>query len=119
MYDNKLEDDVKEYEQRLAQQGIGLDMYLQYMGMTRESFKESFMERAQMEVKLRLALEKIAELENLEATEEEIEAEYKAYCNAFNVKMNVVKARIPAKSLAMDIKVSKASNLVREKAVIS
>ncbi len=119
MFDNKANELVSDFEYRVKSQGMDLDIYLQYMGMTRESFKESFMERAQMEVKLRLALEKIAELENLEATEEEIEAEYKAYCNAFNVKMNVVKARIPAKSLAMDIKVSKASNLVREKAVIS
>ena len=87
--------------------------------MTKESFKESFKDRAQMEVKLRLALEKIAELENLEASEEEIEAEYKRYCDAFNVKMKEVKARIPAKSLAMDIKVSKASALVREKAIFS
>ena len=50
------------------------------MGMTRESFKESFKDRAQMEVKLRLALEKIAELENIEASEEEIRETLRKIC---------------------------------------
>ena len=119
MFDDKANELVTDFGYRVRSQGMDLDIYLQYMGMTRESFKESFKDRAQMEVKLRLALEKIAELENIEASEEEIEAEYKRYCDAFNVKMKEVKARIPAKSLAMDIKVSKASDLVREKAIFS
>ena len=54
MYDNKLEDDVKDYENRLAQQGIPLDTYLQYMGMDRDKFKESMRDNAVKQVKLRL-----------------------------------------------------------------
>ena len=119
MFSDKADDLVSDFGYRVRSQGMDLDIYLQYMGMTRESFKESFKDRAQMEVKLRLALEKIAELENFEVSEEEIEAEYKEYCNAFNVKMKEVKARIPVDSIVMDIKVKKASDLVREKAVIS
>ncbi len=119
MYEDKANELVSDFGYRVKSQGMDLDIYLQYMGMTRESFKESFKDRAHMEVNLRLALEKIAELENLEASEEEIEAEYKRYCDAFGVKMKEVKARIPVETIAMDIKVGKASELVREKAVIS
>ena len=77
MYDNKLEDDVKDYENRLAQQGIPLDTYLQYMGMDRDKFKESMRDNAVKQVKLQLAVEKIAELEKIEATDEEAEAQLK------------------------------------------
>ena len=119
MFEDKAEDLVSDFGYHVKSQGMDLDIYLQYMGMTKESFKESFMDRAKMEVKLRLALEKVAELENFEVSAEEIEAEYKAYCDAFNVKMKEVKARIPEKSIIMDIKVSKASKLVREKAIFS
>ena len=91
MYDNKLEDDVKDYENRLAQQGIPLDTYLQYMGMDRDKFKESMRDNAVKQVKLQLAVEKIAELEKIEATDEEAEAQLKEMADMYQLDVEQVK----------------------------
>ena len=88
MYDNKLEDDVKDYENRLAQQGIPLDTYLQYMGMDRDKFKESMRDNAVKQVKLQLAVEKIAELEKIEATDEEAEAQLKEMADMYQLDVD-------------------------------
>lgn len=119
MFENKINELVSDFGYRVKAQGMDLDIYLQYMGMTMEGFKEGFKDRATMEVKLRLALEKIAELENIEVTDEELENEYKRLSELYRVSIKEAKKHIPAESLRMDLKVSKASDLVREKAVIA
>ncbi len=119
MYENKINELVSDFGYRVKAQGMDLDIYLQYMGMTMEGFKEGFKDRATMEVKLRLALEKIAELENIEVSDEELEEEYKRLAEIYRVSLKEAKKHIPAEGLRMDLKVGKASKLVREKAVIA
>ena len=72
-----------------------------------------------MQVKVRLALEKIAVLENLEATEEEIEAEYTRIAEAYNIDVAEVKKSIESSAIAEDMKVKKAMDLVKEKAAVT
>jgi trigger factor len=91
MFEDKAEELVSDFGYRVKSQGMDLDIYLQYMGMTRESFKESFMDRAKMEVKLRLALEKVAELENLEVSAEEIEALMEEFGLQYGMNVDQVK----------------------------
>ncbi len=103
MYDNKLEDDVKDYENRLAQQGIPLDTYLQYMGMDREKFKESMRDNAVKQVKLQLAVEKIAELEKLEATDEEAEAQLKEMADMYQLEVEQIKKWVNIEDVKKDV----------------
>ncbi len=103
MYDNKLEDDVKDYENRLAQQGIPLDTYLQYMGMDRDKFKESMRDNAVKQVKLQLAVEKIAELEKIEATEEEAEAQLKEMADMYQLDVEQVKKWVNIEDVKKDV----------------
>ncbi|MBE6714451.1 MAG: trigger factor, partial [Ruminococcaceae bacterium] len=70
------------------------------------------------QVKTRLALEKIAELEGVAATDEEVEAEFARLSEAYNMEVEKVKESIEADALAEDIKVKKAVDLIKEAAVI-
>ena len=103
MYDNKLEDDVKDYENRLAQQGIPLDTYLQYMGMDRDKFKKSMRDNAVKQVKLQLAVEKIAELEKIEATDEEAEAQLKEMADMYQLDVEQVKKWVNIEDVKKDV----------------
>ena len=117
MYEHRVDDSVHEFEHRLQSQGLSLDMYMQYTGMDTDSFRKGFREQAEKQVKVRLALEKIAALENIQVADEDLEAEYDKYAEQYQLDVEKVKAFIPAKDLAKDLAVGKAMDLVKESAV--
>lgn len=119
MFDNKVNELVNDFAYRLQAQGMDINVYLQYMGMDMDGFKKSFEERAQKEVRMRLALEKIAELENIEVTDDDVEAEYKRLSEIYSVELKKVKRRVPADALKLDIAVERAAKLVSDEAKIS
>lgn len=118
MFDNKVNDMVEDLNQRLAQQGLTLEMYMQFTGLTIESVKETYKEQAEKQVKLRLALEKIAELESIVATEEDIEKEFEAIGAAYNMPVETVKQYIQPENIKLDVEVGKAADLVKAEAVV-
>lgn len=89
MFENKVNEDINDFARRLQSQGLDMKTYMQYTGLDNEKFKKEFRPMAERQVKLRLALEKISELEKLEPTAQEIENKYKEY--AENYKMDVEK----------------------------
>ena len=112
MFDNEVNAELQNYDNRLRSQGLSLDMYVKYTGMTLDQMKEQFKPNAERQVKLRLALEKIAELEGVTVSEEETEAEYADIAKAYNMEAEEVKARILADDINADLKVKKAMELV-------
>lgn len=118
MYDNKVEDMIGDLSHRLSHQGIELDMYLQFTGMTMDSLKTVYREQAEKQVKLRLALEKIVELEAIEPSEEDIEKEFGVIAEQYKMPVETVKQYIRAEDIKSDVAVGKASELVKEAAVI-
>ena len=118
MFDNRTNEMVSELEQRLRPQGISLDMYLQYTGQTLDTVKKAYAEQAEKQVKLRLALEKIAELENVQVTDEELETEFKKMADNYKLELEQVKNFVGADELKKDIAVSKTVDLIKEAAVI-
>lgn len=118
MYENKVNDMIEDLSQRLAQQGIQLDMYLKFTGMTMDSLKTTYREQAEKQVKLRLALEKVVELEAIEPTEEEIEQEFAHIGEHYNMPVETVKQYINAEDIKLDVAVGKAVDLIKESAVI-
>ena len=119
MFVAETENFVRDYDNRLRMQGLDLKTYFQYTGMTLDSLREQMRPQAERQVKTRLALEFIAAKEGIEATEAEIDEEYQSIADAYNVKIDEVKASIDADMIAADMKVKKAMDLVREKAVIT
>lgn len=118
MYENKVNEMVEDLSARLSQQGITLDMYMQFTGMSIDSVKTTYREQAEKQVKLRLALEKIVELENIEATDEDIEKEFALISEAYNMPVETVKQYIQPEHISLDVKVSKAAELVKAAAII-
>lgn len=118
MYDNKVNEMIDDLSARLSQQGIKLDMYLKFTGLTMDSLKTTYKEQAEKQVKLRLALEKIVELENIQATDEEVEKEYASIGEHYNMPVETVKQYISVDGIKQDVCVGKAVDLVKAEAVI-
>ena len=118
MFDNRVNEMVSELEQRLAPQGISLDLYMQYTGQTIDTVKKAYAEQAEKQVKLRLALEKIAKLENIEVTEEELKAEFDKLAEAYKLDVDQIKQFIHDDDLKKDIAVGEAVDLIKDAAVI-
>ena len=118
MFENRTNEMVAELEQRLAPQGISLDMYLQYSGQTIDSVKKMYGEQAEKQVKLRLALEKVAQLENVEVTDEELDTEFNKIAEQYKIPVEQVKVYIRAEDLKKDISVGKAVDIIKDSAVI-
>ncbi|MBR3968852.1 MAG: trigger factor [Clostridia bacterium] len=119
MFTNRLNQSVEEFGYRLQSQGMNLDLYLQYTGSTIEQFRETFRPQAEMQVKYRLALEKIVELEGIKADEEAVEAEFAKIAEGYGVEVDKVKAVIPASEVEKDVAVGKAIDFVKANAVIT
>ena len=119
MFKNREEQSLKDFEYRLQMQGMQLDLYLKYTNTTVEDLKKEFRPQAERQVKVRLALEKIAALENLTATEDDLNQEFETIAQSYNMKPEEVKKAIPAEELTGDIVVRKAIDLVREAAVLT
>lgn len=118
MFDNRVNEMIGELEQRLAPQGISLDLYMQYTGQTIDTVKKAYAEQAEKQVKLRLALEKIVELENVEVTEDELKAEFDKLAEAYKLDVDQIKQFIHDDDLKKDIAVGKAVDLIKDAAVI-
>ena len=119
MFESRLNQSVEEFAYRLQSQGMNLDLYLKYTNSNIDEFKKTFRPQAEMQVKYRLALEKIASLENIKADAEAVEAEYKKLAENYGVDADKVKAVIPQAEIEKDIEVGKAIDLVKESAVIT
>ena len=116
MFETEVENTLRQQDERLRQNGLDLQTYLQYTGSTLEAVREQLRPGAEKQVKVRLALEKIASLEALTVTEEETEAEFQKISDTYGVPVDRVKAMILVEDLNADIIVSKALKLVRENA---
>ena len=118
MYEAEVENMVRDYDSRLRQNGLDLNTYFKFTGLTLETLREQMRPQAEQQIKVRLALEKIASLENLTVTDEELEAEYTNISNAYNVPLEEVKKMILADDLKADVLVGHAMKLVRDNAKI-
>lgn len=103
----------------LQSQGLNLQTYMQYTGMDMDAFRAGFREQAEKQVKIRLALEKIASLENIAPSDEELEAEYAKYAEQYKMDVEKIKSLIPSAELSKDLAVGKAMEMIKETAVIT
>ena len=117
MIEKEVDNQIKEFEYRLRSQGMSMDMYMQYLGMDVAALRDSYKEGAEKQVKLRLALEKITELEKIEISDEDVETELKTYADAYNMPMDKIKNLVSAEDVKADLACRKAMDIVKETAV--
>lgn len=118
MYDNRVEEMIQDMSQRLAQQGISLEVYLQYTGSDMDTLRKTYREQAEKQVKLRLALEQIVKAENIEVPDDDVEEEFKKMADNYKMDIEQVKSYVTADALKMDLAVAKAADLVKDSAKI-
>jgi trigger factor len=118
MFVAETENFVRDFDNRLRMQGMDLNTYLKYTGGSLDQMREQLRPQAEKQVKLRLALEKIAKLEKLKANKTDITNEYKRIAAEYQMEVEKVRELIPEDSIAEDIKVKKAMDLVKENAIV-
>jgi len=118
MYENEVEESINNFAYRLQSQGLNLETYLKYTGMDVNALKEQFMPQSEKQVKLRLALEKIAALEGLEPTEEELNAEYENLAKMYDMEADKIKNIVAEAQVKGDLQSQKAVEFVKANAVV-
>ena len=110
---------VRERDYQLRSQGLDLATYLKYMNASLDDMRAQLRPMGERQVKTRLALEKIALLEKLEATADDIEAEYKKLADQYSMEIEKVKEALSADNLTTDIVLRKAIDFVKAHAAIT
>lgn len=108
-----------DFAQRLSYQGLQLEQYFQFTGMTREKFMEDLKPQALKTIQTRLVLEAIVDAENIEVSEEELNAEYEKMASTYQMEVEKIKeilAGTQEESMKRDIAVQKAIDFVAEQA---
>ncbi|MCO4849841.1 trigger factor [Bacillus vallismortis] len=115
MVDTELDRMLKEFEQRLQMQGMNLELYTQFSGQDEAALKEQMKEDAEKRVKSNLTLEGIAKAENLEVSDEEVDAELSKMAEAYNMPVENIKQAIGSTdAMKEDLKVRKAIDFLVE-----
>ncbi|MBE6023933.1 MAG: trigger factor [Cellulosilyticum sp.] len=121
MVEEQVERNIKNFENRMKAQGLELAQYLQFTGQDMEAFKANFKEDAAHQIKSRLVLEKVAEVENIEVTDEDIDTELKQIAEMYRMPFEELKKSFGGyekESLAADIKVQKAAKVITDSAEV-
>ena len=120
LYDRRIDQRVRDFESQLQQQygDLKLNDYLQLTGMTMEQLRDEYEPQAKKEVMLRLALETIADKEDIQVSDEELEEGLSEFAAQLNAPLELVKARIPVEDYRTDMRVQKVIELIKNNAVV-
>jgi trigger factor len=106
---------MQEFEQRLQMQGMNLELYFQFSGQDEAALREQMKEDAEKRVKFNLTLEAIAKAENLEASEEDVNAELEKMAQMYNMTVENIKAALGGtEGITSDLKLNKAVDFLVE-----
>ncbi len=119
MIDAEVEAIVRNSSARMQMQGLDFKTYLKYFDMTLDGYKEQVRPSAVDSVKLELALEKIASLESIEPTEDEIAKEYEDVAKQYGVELDYAKENLPAEEIAHTLKNRRAVEIAKSSAKIT
>ncbi|MDQ0224689.1 trigger factor [Metabacillus niabensis] len=116
LIDNEISRMMQEFEQRLQMQGMNLDLYFQFSGQDEEALKAQMKDDAEKRVKYNLTLEAIVKAENIEVSEEDVEAELTKMAEMYNMPIENIKQALggSAEGLKEDLKVRKAIDFLVE-----
>jgi len=103
MITQQIDNQIKDISYRLQSQGMPLEQYLQFTGMTMEALREQLKETAEKTVKTQLVLAEILKAEKIEATDEDVEAEYKKMADMYSMEVEKVKELMGANAEALKL----------------
>ena len=121
MIEEQVDNNIRNFENRMKAQGLELKQYLQFTGQDMDAFKAQFKEESEHQIKSRLVLEKIAEVENITVSDEEIDEELKSIAAMYRMPYEELKKSFAAyekEGLSADIKIQKAAKVITESAEV-
>ncbi|MDD6022974.1 MAG: trigger factor [Oscillospiraceae bacterium] len=116
MVEEQLDNMMEQYSMSMQQSGFSLEQYAQMMGTSVQGLRESSREGAVAQIKNTLLLEKVAEVENIEISDEDIEAQYEKLASEYEMEVAQVKEYLPAEEIKREQKLQKAMDLITESA---
>lgn len=119
MIENRIDEMVRDFEYRLGQQGLRLEDYIKYTGGDEAKFREGFKDQADKQVKIRLALEAVADAEGIVATEEDFENELSRIAGMYQMEVDKVRSLVPETEVKRDLAVNKAIDFIKSNAKIT
>lgn len=117
MIDEQVETQKNNLARQMSAFGMQPDQYMRMMGLTQEQFKQRIRESSEQQVKISLALEKIAELEGLEVSDAEVEDEFIEAARRYNMEAEEVKEKVEREGIVRDLKLRKAAKFVADNAI--
>ncbi|MBQ8813818.1 MAG: trigger factor [Lachnospiraceae bacterium] len=120
MVDTRAEDQVDDFARRLQSQGLSMDQYMQYTGQTRAQMVEQAKDQAEKSIRIRLMLEAVAATENIEVSEDEVNAELEKMAQSYGMEVEMLKNYFGEKEIGQiktDLAVQKAVDLLVAEAV--
>lgn len=111
---------MDDFAQRMQAQGLSLQQYFQFSGMTEEQYRAQMKPRALQNIQSRLVLEAVAKAENLEVTQEDVDAEIQRMANLYKMEVERVRelfGEYQLEEMKKDLAIQKAIDLVRDAAV--
>ena len=118
MIDAQVDTIVQDFGYRLQMQGIGLEQYLKMTGTEMGAFRAMFKDQAERQVKTRLALQKVVELEGITVSDKELEEEYAKMAEQYKMEVEKVKAIVSKEALEGDLKISNALEFIKKNAKV-
>ncbi len=113
MINTELDRMMQEFEQRIAQQGLNLELYFQFSGQTEEQLKESMKADAEQRVKTNLTLAAIANAENIEVSDADVDAELSKMSEQFGMSVEDIKAALGNGAILKDdLRIQKAIDVL-------
>ena len=118
MIDAQVDTIVQDFGSRLQMQGMGLEQYLKMTGTEMGAFRAMFKDQAERQVKTRLALQKVVELEGITVSDKELEEEYAKMAEQYKMEVEKVKAIVSKEALEGDLKISNALEFIKKNAKV-
>ena len=120
MIDTQVRQQMDDFANRMQSQGLTMEQYMQFTGMTEAALAEQMRPQAVKRIQARLVLEKIAEVENIQVSDEKLEEELNKMAEMYKMDVNNLKAMLgdaEKEQIKADIAVQEAVTLIAEAAV--
>ena len=119
MLEEHIDNSMNNFAAQMNSYGMDIDMYLKMMNTTPEVFRESMRDTSEKQLKVMLSLEKIAELEGIEISDEDIDASYAEAAEKYGVEVEIVKDSMSKEAVTSDLKLQKAAKIITETGVVA
>ena len=117
LIESELDTQMERFGYQLQMSGYSMEQYAKMMGGDVSTMRNAFRPAAEKQAKINVTLEKIGEVENIEVTEDEVNAEYESLASQYQLELDKVKSMVPAEEITASLKTRKAVKVIVDSAV--